>query len=322
MRLLPLLAVLVVGAALDPTPDAAAAPDQIKDAAAAEALLLEKLRLDPKNKDLSDSELKAQAKVVTAVTGLPLLWRTFPEEDASAIVQPPHVVKLSEGGKVATAISGNQKSYAHVTTGDELTEGRHYWEVELLSDCHGMLVGITRPNLEPAGNYFDASDNVGWFISLNYGALYGNGKDPGRDPGDDEAGPYDQGDRVGVLLDLNTGSLLFFKNGVQHGLGYLAGSVKGPVVAAVEFGTTGNMVRLHADVAFPTISNPWTLAKGPIHSTRGLPPAHIDEHGNEFFQDADAEAAASAEFIREADEASAAAASAAATAEADDLDEL
>jgi hypothetical protein len=143
-----------------------------------------------------------------------------------------------------------------------------------------MLVGITRPNLGPAGNYIDASMNVGWFISLNYGYLYGNGKE-----GDDEAGPYDQGDRVGVLLDLNNGSLLFFKNGVQHGLGYPAGSVTRPVVAAVEFGATGNMVRLHADVAFPATSDPWTLAKGPIHSTRGLPPAHIDELGNEFFQD-------------------------------------
>jgi hypothetical protein len=56
---------------------------------------------------------------------------------------------------------------------------------------------------------------------------------------------------VGVLLDLSSGSLLFFKNGVQHGPGYPAGSVTGPVVAAVEFGAAGRKVRLHADVAFP-----------------------------------------------------------------------
>jgi hypothetical protein len=56
---------------------------------------------------------------------------------------------------------------------------------------------------------------------------------------------------VGVLLDLNTGSLLFFKNGVQHGPGYAAGSVTGPVVAAVTFGIHSQAVRLHADVAFP-----------------------------------------------------------------------
>jgi hypothetical protein len=41
------------------------------------------------------------------------------------------------------------------------------------------------------------------------------------------------GDRVGVLLDLDGGSLRFFVNGVQHGPGYPAGSVKGPVACAV-----------------------------------------------------------------------------------------
>ena len=37
-----------------------------------------------------------------------------------------------------------------------------------------------------------------------------------------------------VLLDLNDGSLLFFKNGAKHGPGYPAGSVTGPVAAAVQ----------------------------------------------------------------------------------------
>ena len=44
-----------------------------------------------------------------------------------------------------------------------------------------------------------------------------------------------KGDRVGVLLDLGDGSLRFFKNGVQNGPGYAAGSVTGPVVAAVRW---------------------------------------------------------------------------------------
>jgi hypothetical protein len=62
---------------------------------------------------------------------------------------------------------------------------------------------------------------------------------------------FKHSDRVGVLLDLNSGSLLFFKNGVQHGPGYPAGSVTGPVVVAVELGEETEKVRLHADVAFP-----------------------------------------------------------------------
>jgi hypothetical protein len=37
-----------------------------------------------------------------------------------------------------------------------------------------------------------------------------------------------------VLLDLGGGSVRFFRNGAQHGPGYAAGSVTGPVVAAVQ----------------------------------------------------------------------------------------
>jgi hypothetical protein len=119
--------------------------------------------------------------------------------------------------------------------------------VELLSEyVVGIYVGISRPNLDPVGDYLLSDCTDGWFIEGNSGFFYGSGKYD-----DDQAGEYEHGDRVGVLLDLNNGSLLFFKNGVQHGSGYAAGSVTGPVVAAVELGGEGDNVRLHADVAFP-----------------------------------------------------------------------
>jgi hypothetical protein len=182
--------------------------------------------------------LEEGALVAMAVKESPLLWRTFSEE----------YVKLSEGGTVATAISEHDEYYAHLTTGVELTEGRHYWEVELLPErMDSMLVGVTRPNLDPVGNYNSSDCNESWCISSGGGALYGNGKEC-----DDVAGGYEQGNRVGVLLDLNNGSLLFFKNGVQNGPGYEAGSVTGPVLAAAELGYEDQAVRLHAGVAFPT----------------------------------------------------------------------
>jgi hypothetical protein len=46
---------------------------------------------------------------------------------------------------------------------------------------------------------------------------------------DDDAGTYDKGDRVGVLLNLDDGSLRFFKNGAPIGPGFPAGSVTEPV---------------------------------------------------------------------------------------------
>jgi hypothetical protein len=205
---------------------------------------------EPELLDDDSMALEEGALVAMSVKESPLVWRTFPDE----------FVELREGGTLAYQtkdiddneedINDNKEVYPHVTTGVELNEGRHYWEVELLSEnmdgLFGMLVGVTRPNLDPLGDYAEPDCTDGWFINAFGGSLCGNGK-----CGDDPAGDYDQGDRVGVLLDLNNGSLFFFKNGVQHGPGYAAGSVTGPVVAAAELSYEDQAVRLHADVAFP-----------------------------------------------------------------------
>jgi hypothetical protein len=199
---------------------------------------------EPESLDDDLLALEEGAVVAMAVKDSPFLWRTFPDE----------LVELSEGGTVATQLQdhevefgGDIYSFSRVTTGVELTEGRHYWEVELLSgDVEDIFVGISRPNLDRVGDYLLRECTDGWFIHANYGHLYGNGKQD-----EDGADMHNQGDCMGVLLDLNNGSLLFFKNGVQDGPGYPAGSVTGPVVASVGMGRNDDKVRLHADVAFP-----------------------------------------------------------------------
>jgi hypothetical protein len=110
-----------------------------------------------------------------------------------------------------------------------------------------IMVGISRPNLDPTGEYLESECTDGWFMTANRGSLCGNGKSF-----NDEAGGYNQGDRVGVLLDLDNGSLRFFKNGVQHGPGYPAGSVTGPVVAAVQLYFEDTSVRLLPNAEAPT----------------------------------------------------------------------
>jgi hypothetical protein len=201
------------------------------------------VREDDAEPELLDDEghaLEEGAVVAMAVKELPLLWQTFPDE----------CVELSEGGAVATEIK-DPGDLVLVTTGTELTEGRHFWEVEILpGSMDDIFVGVTRPNLDPVGDYAVADCTDAWFIEAHFGALWGNGK--ANDDAADAAGScYEQGDRVGVLLDLNNGSLLFFKNGVQHGPGYAAGSVSGPVVVAVQMADVDEAVRLHAGVAFP-----------------------------------------------------------------------
>jgi hypothetical protein len=119
--------------------------------------------------------------------------------------------------------------------------------VELLSeDVGGIAIGISRPNLDPTRRYWKRECTGSWFIDACDGCLCGNGKEYG-----DAAGAYKQGDRVGVLLDLDNGSLRFFKNGVQHGPGYAAGSMTGPVVAALQMCNTDHSVRLLPNAEVP-----------------------------------------------------------------------
>jgi hypothetical protein len=187
--------------------------------------------LDDESMMLADGEI-----VAMAVKESPLLWRTFPADR----------ITLSEGGAVATQTWNDHRSLT--TTGIEITEGKHYWEVELLLENVGYIyIGISRPNLDPTGNFLGSDCTDSWFMSAYFGSLYGNGK-----RGSDAAGGYkQQGDRVGMLLDLDDGSLRFFKNGVQHGPGYPAGSVTGPVVAAVQMLAKDASVRLLPNAEAP-----------------------------------------------------------------------
>jgi hypothetical protein len=177
--------------------------------------------------------------VAMAVKDLPpLLWRTFPEEH----------VTLSEAGAVATLTS--ELTATVVTTGIELTEGRHFWEVELLSEnVDSMEVGISRPNLNPLGEYMGSDCTDVWCMQAHDGSRQGNGNACLHYY--DAAGGYTQGDHVGMLLNLDDGSLCFFKNGVKHGPGYAAGSVTGPVVAAAVLYSRGHSVRLLPNAEAP-----------------------------------------------------------------------
>jgi hypothetical protein len=92
--------------------------------------------LDEDGAFLGDGEV-----VAMAVKELPsFVWRTFAEGR----------VALSEEGAVAPHVTEegqlrewSRGSYSLTTTGVELTEGKHYWEVELLSEGNeGGIVDI------------------------------------------------------------------------------------------------------------------------------------------------------------------------------------
>jgi hypothetical protein len=145
-------------------------------------------------------------------------------------------IQVSEDGLTATKPAGRLNGGNHasdlVMSDESLTEGRHYWEVALTTKARTNLwIGLARPHLELKGFYAESDCKDAWLINADDGALYGNGK-----MGDDAAGRFREGDRVGMLLDLDQGYLLFFKNGVKHGAGYPAGSIVGPVAHAMQMG--------------------------------------------------------------------------------------
>jgi hypothetical protein len=144
------------------------------------------------------------------------------------------VITPSGEGLVATC--GEIEKWHLVTGGSPMTEGRHYWEVELTFtnySCYSF-VGAVRPGLDhDTSNYM--SHDV-YYIYGNSGGLYWDCNED-----NDPHGGFATGDRIGVLLDLDAGWVRFYRNGKRWGPGVTEG-VTGPLVRAAELGCAGEVV--------------------------------------------------------------------------------
>jgi hypothetical protein len=80
------------------------------------------------------------------------------------------------------------------------------------------------------------------------------------------------GDHVGILIDLEQGTLLFFKNGVKNGPGWsdADNKVTGPLVLAMQCGGELDSAQLLPDAEWPAQDN-GTAQNGT--STDANPPA-------------------------------------------------
>jgi hypothetical protein len=159
---------------------------------------------------------------------------------------------LSGDGLVATVGSGDD--WRLVTGGEPMTEGRHYWEVELTKWSEdNYFIGAVRPGLDHDKDHVETDD--AYFIDALDGSLYGNGKH-----GADDQGMFAEGDRVGVLLDLDAGWLRFYRNGKRCGLGYTEG-VTGPLVRAAQVGNKGDTLTVLPGAVAPegagAADEPW-----------------------------------------------------------------
>jgi hypothetical protein len=162
-------------------------------------------------------------------------------------------MSLSEDGLVATAGSDG---WQMVTGGEPMTEGRHYWEVEITKRGNAdfiFLLGAVRPSLDHDKKHWNTND--AYFINACYGSLCGNDK-----YGDDKQGAFAEGDRVGVLLDLDAGWLRFYRNGKRCGPGFTEG-MTGPLVRATQVFKAGAKVTVLPGAVAPegagAADEPW-----------------------------------------------------------------
>jgi hypothetical protein len=162
-------------------------------------------------------------------------------------------IELSGEGLVAT--KAREDYYYQLATGGEpMTEGRHYWEVEITDcikeDC-AIFFGAVRPGMDyeethhDDGTHGSFASSCAYFIFGCSGALFGIGKDH-----TDRQGMFAKGDRIGCLLDLDEGWLRFYRNDVLCGPGFTEG-VTGPLVRAVELRDMGDVVTVLSGAEAP-----------------------------------------------------------------------
>ena len=149
-------------------------------------------------------------------------------------------------GAVLTKVRGG--SYPrHATNGRLLTTGLHVWEYEFTSAAKAngnrtMYVGVAQEGLDVEKGGHSKSGKA-WYLRTDNGTLYGSGVAEASDQTPVER-CFVVGDKIGVTLNLGDGSLAFSKNGVLLAGGFPVGSIKGPVVGAVELLTVGQSLTL------------------------------------------------------------------------------
>lgn len=127
--------------------------------------------------------------------------------------------------------------------GDVLRAGRHLVEFQLTRAAGNTTIGVAQANYDPLKVYLPGEPRgeagESWGMSTRSGSLSFRGKVnswAGRTPAA-------EGDRVGMLVDLDTGSLTVFLNRVKLGT-MVPSELEGPLLWMAELSTAGDAVRI------------------------------------------------------------------------------
>ena len=126
-------------------------------------------------------------------------------------------MEISGDGKVLRKSNGGNYS-RHCTGKEVMSSGVHCWELEVTSGASAnnnrdMFVGVAVPGCDvEKGNHHEKGK--AWYLRLHDGNIYGGNME--IEDAAKKGHNFFVGDRVGVRLDCNDGSLRFYKNGELH----------------------------------------------------------------------------------------------------------
>ena len=179
-------------------------------------------------------------------------------------------VTLSENGAVAMKESGMQTFWHAAASQRTMRAGRHFVQFTLETDPtdrFDMFLGVIRPGWDVEGGVNGHSDEGlldqgllddegdGTVAPCCYRPLDGKCYPPRRLPSPDhplqlqwegQQGAREDGDRIGMLLDLDEGSMTIWKNDVKLGVMVTEG-LSGPFCWAAMLSTRNSRIRIDSD---------------------------------------------------------------------------
>ena len=127
------------------------------------------------------------------------------------------------GGSVANGIGYSNQS---------VSSGKHYWEHTVTAIGGESSFGIARPSDTGGSHYVVGTTSTSWGLYVN-GNIYHNGVNLGAYM----SGGFSNGDIIGAELDLDNGTLKFYKNGTGYGNAFTG--LTGTFLVAAEWRTSG-----------------------------------------------------------------------------------
>mmetsp|Transcript_116003 Transcript_116003/g.323079 ORF Transcript_116003/g.323079 Transcript_116003/m.323079 type:complete len:203 (+) Transcript_116003:98-706(+) len=181
-------------------------------------------------------------------------------------------MEVSGEGLVLTKTSGGDY-YRHAAAGEVLSSGVHTWEVEITSGAmtngnRDMMIGVAKQGCDVEKGDHHNKGNA-WYLRTHDGNLYGGDMD--EDDALKKGKFFLAGDRIGLRLNCDDGSLRFYKNGEEFGKEFPPGTITVPVVLAVELKMQGQSVTLKPNVELGARSGGEGSAAGPSVETPAEP---------------------------------------------------